>query len=571
MASQIDASKPTSVRAFTADVRANFAAAKSEIEALQTSDGVSFTQSGTGAVSRTVEGRLRDAVHVFDFIPVAEHAAILAGTSTTDVSSYIQAAIDTTKNVVFQAGSYKASGLTQSTDLQSFVCFNGIARLIKNANGVLFTSSGDNVRCINLEFRGDASTPTFTGDNVNATGEHFVLINCGARWAEGRAVKATGGHTQIYGTCDLYQTADATASGYDIEIGVSGTLTAYHELHGIYSSQTTGGILLVDTGSHTIVGGQFGKLKIDAGTSPAGVNGGKTIGARILGNVDVEISGATFSANQFGAVAITFAASTSGCLLDTSNTLASGATVTNNGNANNLIMREVSSGTTNQLKFGGDSALGIMTVAPTTGRFSFPTVDLPNAGRYRIQQASGADGFFIVLDASDNVTVSNAVTGKTFLLNAAGTGTFAFDVNSARRMTINSTGPRVLSDNGASANIKTASALLSAVSGASVTSTGLIPDGAFVLGVTTRITTSLGTSNGTTGYTVGDGTDADRWGAITGTAAGTTSTNADATASFIGAFTAANDVVITATTGNFDGTGAIRVTVLYIDTTAPTS
>jgi hypothetical protein len=114
----------------------------------------------------------------------------------------------------------------------------------------------------------------------------------------------------------------------------------YHELIGIYSSQSTGGIKLIDVGSHTIHGGQFGKLYIASGTSPAGVNGGKTIGARILGNVTVEISGAAFSANQFSTVTITFAAGTSGCSLDQSNGMTT-ATVVNSGNANSPIIKSI--------------------------------------------------------------------------------------------------------------------------------------------------------------------------------------------------------------------------------------
>lgn len=112
--------------------------------------------------------------------------------------------------------------------------------------------------------------------------------------------------------------------------------------------------------------------------------------------------------------------------------------------------------------------------------------------------------------------------------------------------------------------LKSAKTTLSNVSGASVTATGLIPDGAVVVGVTTKVTTALGTSNGTTGYQVGDGTDADRWGAITGTAAGTSSDNRDWTATTVQAFTSAQDVVITATGGNFNGTGAIVVSVQYL-------
>lgn len=112
--------------------------------------------------------------------------------------------------------------------------------------------------------------------------------------------------------------------------------------------------------------------------------------------------------------------------------------------------------------------------------------------------------------------------------------------------------------------VKTARATLSGVTGASVTATGIIPDGAVVVGVTTKVTTGLGTGSGTTGYQVGDGSDADRWGSITGTIAGTTSDNRDWTATTVQAFTAASDVVITASGGNFDGTGVIYVSVQYL-------
>lgn len=112
--------------------------------------------------------------------------------------------------------------------------------------------------------------------------------------------------------------------------------------------------------------------------------------------------------------------------------------------------------------------------------------------------------------------------------------------------------------------IKTARATLASVSGATVTATGIIPDGAVVVGVTTKVTVSLGTGGGTTGYNVGDGSDADRWGAITGTAAGTSSDNTNWTAGTIQAFTSASDIVITAVGGNFNGTGTIYVSVQYL-------
>jgi hypothetical protein len=55
---------------------------------------IGFNPGATGDVARTVQDKLRDFVSVMDFIPVNLQADIRAGTSTTDVSSYIQAADD---------------------------------------------------------------------------------------------------------------------------------------------------------------------------------------------------------------------------------------------------------------------------------------------------------------------------------------------------------------------------------------------------------------------------------------------------------------------------------------------
>lgn len=112
--------------------------------------------------------------------------------------------------------------------------------------------------------------------------------------------------------------------------------------------------------------------------------------------------------------------------------------------------------------------------------------------------------------------------------------------------------------------IGTAKTTLASVSGATVTATSLIPDGAIVVGVTTKVTVSLGTGGGTTGYQVGDGSDADRWGQIAGTAAGTSTDNTNWTATTVQAFTSAQNVVITADGGNFNGTGSIEVAVQYL-------
>ena len=102
--------------------------------------------------------------------------------------------------------------------------------------------------------------------------------------------------------------------------------------------------------------------------------------------------------------------------------------------------------------------------------------------------------------------------------------------------------------------------------GASVSTTTLvIPKYSQLIGVTTRVMTALGTTNGTTGYLVGDGTDADLWGAMTGTAVGTSSDARDYTAlNALGPSSVDRTVTLTAVGGNFDGTGVIDVCAFYL-------
>jgi hypothetical protein len=55
---------------------------------------VGFLQAGTGAVSRTVQKKSEESLSILDFIAQAQHAAIIAGTSTYDATAEVQAAFD---------------------------------------------------------------------------------------------------------------------------------------------------------------------------------------------------------------------------------------------------------------------------------------------------------------------------------------------------------------------------------------------------------------------------------------------------------------------------------------------
>ncbi len=125
--------------------------------------------------------------------------------------------------------------------------------------------------------------------------------------------------------------------------------------------------------------------------------------------------------------------------------------------------------------------------------------------------------------------------------------------------------------NGEFLNIKSATASAAFDSdGNTHTFTNLIPAGAYLLALTTRVTETI---VGATSVDIGDGSTADLWGNNTGVSVDTTTDHTDyTTAAAVGTlYLSANNVVITAVGGAADfSDGTMRVTALYIDVTAPT-
>ena len=386
------------------------------IAALNTSSAstVSYSVPYSGALTSnySVQDRLSQFISVKDFGA--------KGDNLTDDTTAIQAAINSGRSLLFPAGTYRANNLVGNTNFQRFYA-SGQVTITKNANGPLFSHSGIYVELNGLQFNGDNSTPVYTGDNIVMTGSSPRLINCGSQWAHGLALKATGGHVQIIGTCGIYQSANSGASGYDVEIGVSGTATLYHQIYGLYTSQATGGVKLIDVGSHAIIGGQFGKLYIASGTSPAGVNGGSTSNARILGTVTVELSNSIFTGNQFSTQTITFAAGTSNHYLDTSNLLNS-ATVVNNGNGNSPIIKSVGTGAPPGiiLQYGPDASNSTIRYSGDEIYLQDSSFNLPNNKAIRFANAAGTYVNAASLNASNNWTFGSN-TGATFTNIASGT------------------------------------------------------------------------------------------------------------------------------------------------------
>lgn len=167
-----------------------------------------------------------------------------------------------------------------------------------------------------------------------------------------------------------------------------------------------------------------------------------------------------------------------------------------------------------------------------------------------------------VLAVTGNGTVGGTfgVTGATTLSSTLGV-TGAATLSSTLGVTGNTTVTANIQKTVGQKTYKlvSASETLSALSGATAATTNLIPAGARLKGVSCEVTTLI---EGATSFNIGDGTDADRFGAAIALAATTTTDDTDATADPSGWSATAQDVTLTAVGSNFTA-GEVVVTALY--------
>jgi hypothetical protein len=167
-----------------------------------------------------------------------------------------------------------------------------------------------------------------------------------------------------------------------------------------------------------------------------------------------------------------------------------------------------------------------------------------------------------------DTTSTNALRVR---VNDGGAEVFAVDTSTpAIRMGAPFSGsPAVIGTFGEQIRFRFATTELTAMAGATVTASNLIPDGSFVIGVVSRVTTLIA---GCTSIDIGIGSDTDMFANNSAILAGSTTTLAGHTANIGINAGGAEDVIVTAVGGaaNFSA-GAIRLTVCYIDLVAPTS
>ncbi len=119
--------------------------------------------------------------------------------------------------------------------------------------------------------------------------------------------------------------------------------------------------------------------------------------------------------------------------------------------------------------------------------------------------------------------------------------------------------------NGEGMVIKVATEALENISGATETTSSLIASDALVYGCVTRVTEAV---TGSTTFTIGDGTDADKWGTGIAQTLGTTTDEDDWTGTSHPEFYTSLDVTLTGTGGSFTD-GGVRVSCFYTEFDAP--
>lgn len=136
-----------------------------------------FLQSGTGAVSRSVQSKLRDGTSAFDFLTAAQIADVEAGTALEDVTTAIQAALTAHNAVYFPNGTYLYSAAVipqvKSTligESENGVIFKG------NHSGAILEYPINNFDCQikNISFAGDDCTGIAVASTAGTLHDYLI-------------------------------------------------------------------------------------------------------------------------------------------------------------------------------------------------------------------------------------------------------------------------------------------------------------------------------------------------------------------------------------------------------------
>jgi hypothetical protein len=343
---------------------------------------------------------------------------------TTDMTAAIQAAIDCNLTVYFPPGTYACQGLTADTNTQGFYAdtVNSVI-LQRNSAGDILSITANDVVVANLDFRGEDGN-ILSGDNLVLDGVRNTLIQIDSSRCTGRALKCDGrfdslridgGHFET----DSSASTDAPAIVLGDDANTNSSL--YCSITDVRFNKSACPLTAYGMQTSSIKGTQIGGINLHTASGGAVTSGVSVFGVRITGDCSIDGSNHIFTGNVLGAYDFEFTGG--GKNVWVGNDEESGHTMINNGNANTTIIRQVSSGSTNDVRFGDDNdAAYLYKISPASGDIEYiGHQTLPNDHALRGLDSGGTARNIAGLSSGDDFQFGNN-NGTNFTTVFSGTG-----------------------------------------------------------------------------------------------------------------------------------------------------
>lgn len=361
---------------------------------------------------------------------------------STSSTTAIQNAIDSNPDLVyFPPGTYLCQGLTASTNGQAFIADQANSALLqRNSAGDILSITADDVTVDSLNLRGEDGN-ILSGDNLVLNGVRNTILNVDSSRCTGRALKCDG----VYGSLVIrgghFETdSSAAADAPAIVLGDVGNTSSslYVALSDIRFNKSACPLVTYGMQTSKIMGTQFGGLQLLDATGSGVTSGVSVSGCRITGDCTIDGSNQVFLGNVLGSYDLEFTGG--GRNIWAYNDEESGHTITNNGNANTTIMRQVSSGSTNNIRFGDDNdAAYLYKISPASGDIEYiGHQTLPNDHALRGLDSGGTARNIAGITSGDDVQIG-VNNGANFLQLFAGTGGIYGNIGGNNRFQLDNT------------------------------------------------------------------------------------------------------------------------------------